>query len=89
MSPYIPDAIRNFLENGWAGVTAGELNYQIAVMCDQYLCLNGVSYKTLAEVEAALQHVSKEIYRRITAPYEDGKLEENGEVFFCIPTEVS
>lgn len=61
--------------------TVGELTYVFCVIADDYIAKKGKNYATLAEVHAALGNSDKEIYRRITAPYEDKKIKENGEVF--------
>jgi hypothetical protein len=61
--------------------TPGELNYLLTCICNIYLGEHGTSYQTLCEVEGVLSHVSKEMYRRVTAPYEDKKCAERGDVF--------
>lgn len=62
-------------------LTAGELNYQITKLCLHFMGLHGRTYATYAAVEGVLGHVSKEVYRRSAAPYEDRKIGENGDVF--------
>ena len=46
-----------------------------------FIAMNGVSYTTLNAVAGVLSCLSMEVYRRITAPYEEEKRSENGEVF--------
>jgi hypothetical protein len=46
-----------------------------------FIVENGVSYTTLNAVSGVLSCLDKEIYRRITARYEDDKMSENGDVF--------
>ncbi len=78
--PYIDEKLKE--ELGWRSPeTVGELTYVLCVIADEYIRDQGKSYQTLAEVHAALGNSDKEIYRRITAPYEDTKIEGNGEVF--------
>lgn len=59
--------------------TAGELNYVITQLVFEFARLKGRNYQTYAEIEGVLQHVSKEVYRRSAAPYEDLKIAENGD----------
>jgi hypothetical protein len=59
----------------------GQLNYQVTMLVLRYLASRGRTYAAYAEIEGVLNHVSKEIYRRSTAPYEDRKRSENGEIF--------
>ena len=40
-----------------------------------------LSYDTLSRIRAALQDAHDEFYRRICVPYEDKKIEENGDVY--------
>lgn len=60
---------------------AGNLNYTLSQEVDRYLWENGLSYATLNNVVGVLECLKLEVYRRIAAPYEDKKLEENGDVF--------
>lgn len=64
--------------------TQGDLAYEIALVCDEYLCEEGLSFSSINEVVGALTCVRGEIERRILAPYEDRKLAKNGEVFTCL-----
>jgi len=59
----------------------GELNYLITELCKQYITTNGQSYQTYNDIIGALSCASMEIYRRKIAPYEDVKIEENGDVY--------
>ena len=59
----------------------GDLAFKLAAHINQYLQGNGRSFQTFCEVEGVLQCLSKEIYRRLTAPYEDEKIKQNGDVF--------
>ncbi len=59
----------------------GRLNYLISKLALQYIDFKGESYQTYAEIEGVLSHVSKELYRRLVAPYEDKKIAENGDIY--------
>jgi hypothetical protein len=65
--------------------TAGELNYAITVLIDNYIREKGVSYALLNEVMGVLACVGQELYRRIIVPYEKEKCVANGEVYTCFP----
>ncbi len=63
-------------------ITAGELNFIISDVIDNYILDNeGVSYNRINEVIGVLECAKLELYRRIAAPYEDKKKEENGDVY--------
>lgn len=80
--PYIDEDARARLAEGGAPETAGELNYAITQLVDQYLVrLGGVRYAHINEVMGALECAKLELYRRVAAPYEDIKMEESGDVY--------
>lgn len=60
---------------------AGELNYAITSMVDDYILAKGDRYVTYNEVIGVLECAKQELYRRIIAPYEDRKCAENGDVY--------
>lgn len=60
---------------------AGELNYAITEIMIDYLNRKGVSYTNMNEVVGVLECAKLELYRRMTAPYEDQKIIENGDVY--------
>ncbi len=60
--------------------TPGELNYVISQLCSQYLESKGVGYTNCNEIVGVLECVKQEFYRRITVPYEDVKIKENGDI---------
>ena len=59
---------------------AGELNYLFTVIIDHYMVSKGEKYQHYNDVIGALEGCKLELYRRVVAPYEDEKLEENGDV---------
>jgi hypothetical protein len=80
--PYIPaDRRHEIFVEGEAPRNAGELNFVITMICFDYLNNQGLSYDTLNAIAGVLSNLDKEWYRRLTAPYEDKKIRENGDLF--------
>ena len=80
--PYITAEARTRLARGGKPETAGELNYSITRLVDDYLARKGgIRYAHLNEVVGVLECAKLELYRRVAAPYEDKKLAETGEVY--------
>lgn len=66
--------------------TTGELNYVITDILDSQLIVRGgVNYQNINEMIGVLECVKLELYRRVAAPYEDKKMQENGDVFTVKP----
>lgn len=61
--------------------TPGDLNYAFTSLARDYLTQKGVSYSTLNDVVGALESAKLEFYRRVVTPYENGKIQENGDVY--------
>lgn len=61
--------------------TAGELNYVLTMYTKAYLLKHGESYQTYNDIIGALEGAKLELYRRKIAPYEDIKIEQNGDVW--------
>lgn len=59
---------------------AGELNYCFTVIAQNYLLKKGLKYQNINDIIGALEGCKLELYRRIAGPYEDEKIEENGDV---------
>lgn len=77
--PYIPKDIREFvLEDGPTNV--GELNYMFTEVINDYL-KKSFNYQRINDVMGALEGAKLEMYRRLAAPYEDKKLNENTDVY--------
>jgi hypothetical protein len=57
----------------------GMLNYAFTKLLLQ--CYPNVSYKTINEAIGVLECCKLEMYRRLAAPYEDSKIEENTDVY--------
>jgi len=79
--PYIKKAARKSMSAGCDPETPGELNYVISSLVGEYIQRKGESYTTHNEVLGVLTCVQLELYRRLTGPYEDVKLKENGDIF--------
>jgi hypothetical protein len=61
--------------------TPGELNYLISTLINEYILREGLNYATLNSIVGVLECAKLELYRRIAAPYEDEKCDENGDVY--------
>lgn len=60
----------------------GELNYVITDLLMKALeDGGGVSYTRINALVGVLECAKMELYRRVAAPYEDKKKEENGDVY--------
>ena len=80
--PYIEDIDKEMLDNGTKHpIGAGELNYKITRLLQEYLKWNKVSYQSFNDIMGALEGAKLEIYRRKIAPYEDEKIKKNGDVY--------
>jgi hypothetical protein len=60
--------------------TEGELNYCIYKLATLLIGRIGESYDKLSMCSSAMEHAKMEWYRRRLAPYEDQKIEENGDI---------
>ncbi len=85
--PYIKSGINRAIINGWLekfdyitldGV--GELNYAITRLISNYLGPE-MDYARLNSITGVLHDVAVEFDRRVVAPYEDKKIQENGDVY--------
>lgn len=78
--PYIPKGRRVSIDAGDWPRNVGELTYKLARCVDSYI---GPSpfFQDIGEAIAALECLKLELYRRVVAPYEDDRREENGDAF--------
>lgn len=60
--------------------SAGDIQYAIALIIKNYMKNKGLRYQYCNDVMGALAGAQMEYYRRTVAPYEDKKIEENGDV---------
>jgi hypothetical protein len=58
----------------------GELNYFLTNACLDFLDIDP-TYEEYNQIIGVLEAVKLEFYRRMVAPYEEKKLEENGDVY--------
>lgn len=81
--PYIKQANRDALTilSVNDAENAGELNFLLTSVIKQYIDYNGLNYQHINDVIGALEGAKIEFYRRIAGPYEDKKIEENGDVY--------
>jgi len=80
--PYIIRKLRGpALKAGASNV--GELTYVLTRTVLDYLARtpDPPRYRDYAEVLGALESTKLELYRRVVAPYEDKKCEEDGDVY--------
>lgn len=63
-----------------ANVTPGEINYIVTRIVKTWLTKRA-SYCDFNRAIGVLECVKLELYRRMVAPYEDKKREENGDVY--------
>lgn len=88
--PYIPLHRRRELSESMFMMpqSAGELNYLLTMLVQGFITermkMTGepLKYCMINDVMGALEGAKAEFYRRVAAPYEDKKREENGEVYF-------
>lgn len=80
--PYIKQERRQEMDtDGGMANTPGELNYQLTLVCQDYVDNKQLSYQTINDIIGALEGAKLEFYRRVAAPYEDGKIKENGDIY--------
>jgi len=60
---------------------SGELNFQLTTLAIYYMEEHGKSYQTFNDISGAFTEALAEFRRRVVAPYEDGKIAENGDVY--------
>lgn len=79
--PYIEQAARERLAITCSPRNEGELNYLITLLMQRYVAAGPLSYATLAQAHGAAGLAAAEFYRRRIAPYEDRKIDQNGDVY--------
>lgn len=77
--PYIIEEVREQLDYRQPK-TVGELTYELYAAVLTYIESFDEKFAVYAEVLGALEATKLELYRRSIAPYEDEKLEVNGDV---------
>lgn len=81
--PYIKQSDREYIKPGseFTPALPGDLNYQITCVIRTYIQVNGLSYQRINDVLGALEGAKLEFYRRVAVPYEELKMQENGDVY--------
>jgi hypothetical protein len=75
--PYIKQEDRSRAQH--SPETAGELNYALTMLCKKFLG-KMPNYQRFNDAIGALEGCKLELYRRTVAPYEDIKIQYNGDV---------
>lgn len=84
--PYVDSIARDRIKSGDKPENAGELNYTISLLIDDYLKRQGaMKYTHLNEVVGVLECIKLELYRRLAVPYEEQKMRDNGDVYSVLP----
>lgn len=78
--PYIDPSDRNRASH--APHTPGELNFALTTLLHGYLQRKGLNYTHINDCLGALEGAKLEFNRRIVAPYEDGKIAQNGDLAY-------
>lgn len=79
--PYIHPHAKERLQLGEPTLGAGELNYLLTELCLEYMEDHDEGYATLNDIVGALELCKMEFNRRVVTPYEDKKIEDNGDVY--------
>lgn len=78
--PYIKQDIRDKIKGGYSEVEPGVLNFLLTQTILSYINIKGRCYNTFNDVLGVLSAIDFEIKRRMLGPYEDKKIEENGDI---------
>lgn len=80
--PYISDhKRRGNIKAGSLPRNAGELNFKLTSILIDYMDARELSYQIINDIMGALEGAKSEFYRRVALPYEDAKINENGDVY--------
>jgi len=83
--PYIPEQDRQTLDDQIDRLsevlnTKGECNYVITRLIHNYINKTGKKYDNLNDSIGILECAKLELYRHVIGPYEDTKIESNGDI---------
>lgn len=78
--PYINSEDKQILDQTSKPRNAGELNYTITTFIHNYFVDNGMRYQQINDILGALEGAKLEFYRKVVVPYENQKIELNGDV---------
>jgi hypothetical protein len=87
--PYIAPERRRLYDEAIAAVAAklddstpgGDINYIVTRLLVHWIEERGLSYSVIADATGVLETAKLELYRRVAGPYEDRKVDENGDVY--------
>lgn len=79
--PYVEQERRRFKYAEQVGVTPGDLNYMFTKLITEYMSSRNLSYQVINDILGALEGAKLEFYRRVAVPYEQTKMEANGDVY--------
>jgi hypothetical protein len=79
--PYISQIRRAEIEDGSCPANAGELNFTLTKIIQDYLFYNHRSYQTMNDIVGALEGAKAEFQRQVVNPYEDRKIKANGGLY--------
>ncbi|MGD8868388.1 MAG: hypothetical protein PVI01_12175 [Gemmatimonadales bacterium] len=79
--PLYDDVITALADAIDSGTPGGDINYIITRLLIDWIRKRGVSYAVLADAIGVMETAKLELYRRVAGPYEDRKIEENGDVY--------
>lgn len=80
--PYIHPKMRPKIRYGTTKPrTAGELNFKLTDVLLTYWKTHEHNYQTINDMVGALEGAKQELYRRLVAPFEDTKIQANGDVY--------
>lgn len=79
--PYIEQQKREDL-NTVLPTNAGELNFLIHSVVNEYFSMKEESYQAYNDIIGAIECAKMEIYRRKIVPYENFKQKQNGDIPF-------
>ncbi len=79
--PYIKAIQKEALEAGASITGPGELNYLVTRLLRRYWKNSPQNYQAINDIVGAVEGAKQEFIRRIVNPYEDKKIQENGDVY--------
>jgi hypothetical protein len=84
--PYVKSGVRDRIDRGGIPENSSALDYAVTRILNGYLKRKDrLAYAELNEAVGALECAKPERYWRMVAPYEDGKIAENGDVYTVTP----
>jgi hypothetical protein len=72
--------LRLTITQGKIQLSEGELNYLISSIVNE-VWKNDPKYHSIARITGVLENVKQEFYRRVAEPYEDEKIDQNGDIY--------